>query len=82
MRFSDSSAYRGEVLATEYLGTTQIVTIATPNGTLKSRMSAALQIRVGETAGLEFDSRTISIFDVGTGRAMLSQANQEVLQHG
>ena len=82
VRFSDSSAYRGEVLATEYLGTTQIVTIATPNGTLKSRMSAALPIRVGETAGLEFDSRTISIFDVGTGRALLSQANQEVLRHG
>ena len=82
VRFSDSSAYRGEVLATEYLGTTQIVTIATPNGTLKSRMSAALQIRAGETAGLEFDSRTISIFDVETGKALLSQANQEVLRHG
>lgn len=82
VRFSDSSRYKGEVLATEYLGTTQIVTIATPNGTIKSRMSAALPIQVGETPGLEFDARTISIFNVETGQALLSQANQEVLRHG
>jgi multiple sugar transport system ATP-binding protein len=82
VRFSDSSAYKGEVLATEYLGTTQIVTIATPNGTIKSRMNAALPIQVGETPGLDFDSRTISVFNVETGRALLSQANQEVLRHG
>jgi multiple sugar transport system ATP-binding protein len=82
VRFSDSSAYKGEVLATEYLGTTQIVTIATANGTIKSRMNAALPIQVGETPGLDFDSRTISVFNVETGRALLSQANQEVLRHG
>lgn len=82
VRFSDSSDYKGEVLATEYLGTTQIVTIDTANGIIKSRMSAAQPIKVGETVGLEFDSRTISIFNVETGRALLSQANQEVLRHG
>ncbi|MBC7282213.1 ABC transporter ATP-binding protein [Hoeflea sp.] len=82
VRFSDSSAYRGEVLATEYLGTTQIVTVATPNGTIKARMSSAQPIQVGEIAGLEFDSRSISIFDIETGRALLSQANREVLRHG
>ncbi|SOE10398.1 carbohydrate ABC transporter ATP-binding protein (CUT1 family) [Hoeflea halophila] len=82
VRFSDSSGYKGEVLATEYLGTTQIVTIATPNGSIKSRMSAAQPVSVGDMPGLEFDSRTISIFNVETGRALLSQANQEVLRHG
>jgi multiple sugar transport system ATP-binding protein len=82
VRFSDSSRYKGEVLATEYLGTTQIVTIATPNGTIKSRMSAAQPVTVGKTAGLEFDSRTLSIFNGETGQALLSQANQEVLRHG
>jgi multiple sugar transport system ATP-binding protein len=82
VRFSDSSSYKGEVLATEYLGTTQIVTIATPNGTIKSRMSAAEPVKVGEMPGLEFDARTVSIFDVETGRVLLSQANQEVLRHG
>ncbi|QPC88327.1 ATP-binding cassette domain-containing protein [Mesorhizobium sp. NBSH29] len=82
VRFSDTSRYKGEVLATEYLGTTQIVTLATPNGTIKSRASAAQPIKVGETPGLEFDARTISIFNVETGRALVSLANQEVLRHG
>ncbi|WP_322990524.1 ABC transporter ATP-binding protein [Hoeflea sp.] len=82
VRFSDASAYRGEVLATEYLGTTQIITVATPNGDLKSRISAAQPVTVGERVGLEFDPRTITIFDIATGRALLSQANQEVLGHG
>lgn len=82
VHFSSASAYRGEVLATEYLGTTQIVTVATPNGNLKSRISASKAITVGETVGLEFDQRTITLFNVETGRALLSQANQEVLGHG
>ena len=82
VHFSDTSAYKGEVLATEYLGTTQIITVATPNGNLKSRISASKAISVGETVGLEFDQRTITIFNVETGRALLSQANQEVLGHG
>ncbi|WP_394690988.1 ABC transporter ATP-binding protein [Hoeflea sp.] len=82
VRFSDSSSYKGEVLATEYLGTTRIVTIATHNGIIKSRMSAAQPVTVGETAGLEFDSRTISIFNVETGQALVSQGNQEVLRNG
>jgi multiple sugar transport system ATP-binding protein len=82
VHFSDSSAYRGEVLATEYLGTTQIVTVATPNGNLKSRISASQAVTIGEKVGLEFDQRTITIFNVETGRALLSQANQEVLGHG
>lgn len=82
VNFSDSSAYRGEVLATEYLGTTQIITVATPNGDLKARTSAAQSIKVGEKVGLEFDQRTITIFNTETGKALLSQANQEVLLHG
>jgi multiple sugar transport system ATP-binding protein len=82
VHFSDSSAYRGEVLATEYLGTTQIVTVATPNGNLKARTSASHAITVGEKVGLEFDQRTITIFNTETGKALLSQANQEVLRHG
>ena len=34
---SDSGAYRGEVQAAEYLGTTQIVTLDTHAGVLKAR---------------------------------------------
>ena len=75
-------AYRGEVLATEYLGTTQIVTLATANGDLKARIDASQPARIGETVGLNFNARTITLFDKGSGAALLSALNSEVLAHG
>ncbi|MBT8433366.1 MAG: ABC transporter ATP-binding protein [Gammaproteobacteria bacterium] len=82
VHFSDHSSYRGKVLATEYLGTTQIVTIETLHGTIKARIPSHDVVAPGETPGLEFDTRTLSVFDAGTGRALLSDANAEVLNHG
>ncbi|WP_426237848.1 ABC transporter ATP-binding protein [Pararhizobium sp. DWP1-1-3] len=82
IRFSDASTYRGRVLATEYLGTTQIVTIATPNGEIKARTSAKQSVNTGETIGLEFDTQTLTIFDGVKGQAMLSEANEGILRHG
>ena len=40
VHLSDAAPYRAEVLATEYLGTTQIVTLAAPNGEIKARIAA------------------------------------------
>jgi len=82
IRFSDRSAYRGEVIATEYLGTTQIVTIATPHGTIKARAPSANRVTAGELLGLEFDARTLTVFRGDSGRALLSAANEGVLNHG
>ncbi|MEO8685089.1 MAG: ABC transporter ATP-binding protein [Devosia sp.] len=82
VRLSDSSAYRGRVVATEYLGTTQIVTLSTPNGEIKVRTSSTDPVQVGETVGLEFDARTITIFEPVRGRALLSESNRGVLGHG
>jgi multiple sugar transport system ATP-binding protein len=79
---NDDSGLRGEVVATEYLGTTQIVSLATPNGTLKVRVLATQIARVGETVGLGFNPRTITIFDDFTGKALLSEANKGVLKNG
>ncbi len=78
----DDSGYRGEVLATEYLGTTRIITLESPNGVLKARVPATRSVSVGETVGLDFNPRTISLFDETTGRALLSDANTGVLDHG
>jgi multiple sugar transport system ATP-binding protein len=78
----DSASYRGRVKATEYLGTTQIITLETPNGTLKARAASSDHVTVGATTGLRFDPRTITLFDVQTGRALRSQANEGVLVHG
>jgi multiple sugar transport system ATP-binding protein len=78
---SDAAAYRGKILATEYLGTTQIVTLATPNGTIKARAAAAHPAHVGDTVGLDFRAATLALFDVETGRAFATAANAGV-HHG
>ncbi len=81
IHFSDQSRYRGEVIAVEYLGTTQIVTIETPNGVIKARTSSDTSVVSGENLGLEFDARTLSIFLNETGRALRSEANAGVLNN-
>jgi multiple sugar transport system ATP-binding protein len=82
VRLTDGGGYRGEVLATEYLGTTQIVTIATHNGELKARTPADRIARVGETVGLDFNGATVTLFDAQSGRALRSALNEGVLAHG
>lgn len=82
VRLEDSAPYRGRVIATEYLGTTQIVSLDTPNGVLKSRIASHEKINVGDTTGLNFDPRTVTIFDAQSGKALLSEANQGVLNNG
>ena len=79
---NDNSGFRGCVIATEYLGTTQIVTLDTPSGILKARVLATQVAKVGETVGLDFNPRTITIFDGSTGKALLSEANKGVLGNG
>lgn len=82
MRLDDAASYRARVIATEYLGTTQIITLDTPNGRVKARMASSHNVKVGETTGLVFDPRTVTIFDRQTGHALLSQANESVLNNG
>jgi len=82
VRFSDDSNYRGRVLATEYLGTTQIITVEAPHGVIKARLPSSEHIEIGAAIGLEFDSRTLSIFNAETGHVLVSQANEGVLNHG
>ena len=81
IHFTDKAGYRGKVLAAEYLGTTQIVTLDTPNGEIKARVPSSLKCGVGDLVGLTFDVRTLTVFD-NTGRALLSDANSGVLGHG
>ena len=82
VRFIDDGPYRGEIVATEYLGTTQIVTLETANGALKARIPADRLARVGETVGLDFNGATVSLFDARTGRAIRSDLNEGILSHG
>jgi multiple sugar transport system ATP-binding protein len=79
---SDGGAYRGEVLASEYLGTTQIITLDTPNGELKARIGSDQVATVGEKVGLNFDPRKVTLFDTANGQALRSELNDKVLTHG
>ncbi|MEM7439793.1 MAG: ABC transporter ATP-binding protein [Pseudomonadota bacterium] len=82
IRFSDQGAYRAEVLATEYLGTTQIVTLDTPNGEVKARIGSDQPAKAGETVALNFNADTLTVFDEASGHALRSELNEEVLAHG
>lgn len=77
----DTAPYRGRVTGVEYLGTTQIITLETPCGPIKVRMSSDVLVPMGAQTGLRFDARSISIFGPD-GRAVLSAANEKVLSHG
>jgi multiple sugar transport system ATP-binding protein len=77
IRIDDAAPYRAKVVATEYLGTTQIVTLDTPNGHAKARTPSGQSARVGEMVGLSFDARTVTLFDEGTGRAVPSSLHAE-----
>jgi multiple sugar transport system ATP-binding protein len=73
VRLSDSAPYRGRAMAVEYLGTTQIVTLATPHGDIKARISSSDPApRPGDAVGLEFMGPTVTLFDQKTGRALRS----------
>jgi multiple sugar transport system ATP-binding protein len=71
VRLSDDSALRGEVLGTEYLGTSQVVTIATTLGsTLRAKVSPDSKAARGDHVGLAFDAAAVSLFDQTSGRAL------------
>ena len=73
VRLDDASALRAEVLGTEYLGTSQIVTLATAQGaTLRAKVAVDAPTRRGDHVGLAFDAAAVSLFDEASGRALLT----------
>jgi multiple sugar transport system ATP-binding protein len=81
VRLSDTSRLRGEVLGTEYLGTTQIVIIETAGGLVKARVPADAHVNTGETVGMELSSSHLSLFERGSGRAIETALFEEAA-HG
>ncbi len=70
VQISESGPIRGEVFGSEYLGTTQIVTINTVEGQVRARLSSDVSLRAGDRLGLEFRPEKLSIFARATGRAI------------
>ncbi|HSI40982.1 MAG TPA: ABC transporter ATP-binding protein [Xanthobacteraceae bacterium] len=82
VRFSDASALRGEVYGTEYLGTTQIVTVKTPAGPLKARVPSSLKVETGERLGLAFQADRLSLFEAASGRALRTALHDQAGSSG
>jgi multiple sugar transport system ATP-binding protein len=86
IRFSDAATLRGRVFGAEYLGTTQIVTVVTEQGTVKARVPSGMPVHVGETVGLAFRFSTLSLFDAQTGLALQTASqppgHEESAAHG
>lgn len=82
VHLDDNAEYRGRVLTTEYLGTTQIVTISTDHGDVKARVDSKEDIKPNTEVGLMFDERTITLFETKNGQALLSAANERVMKNG
>jgi len=71
LRFADDSPLRAEVLGTEYLGASQIVTLATASGsTVRAKLHVDAPAARGDLVGLCFDAANVSLFDPASGRAL------------
>jgi multiple sugar transport system ATP-binding protein len=81
VQFADSGALRGVVFGTEYLGTTQIVTLTTPHGLLRARAAADLDVTIGERVAVSFKPDKLSLFDKASGRA-IAMGPAEGAAHG
>jgi multiple sugar transport system ATP-binding protein len=82
VQLSASSPLRASVIDAEYLGTTQIVTVTTAQGTtLKARVSSEVAVRPGEHTGLVLHPKKLSLFEKKSGRALRSALHDEAA-HG
>ena len=71
VRLDANSELRAEVLGTEYLGHSQIVTLTTAVGsTLRAKVGVDVPAQRGDQVGLAFDAHAVSLFDSQSGRAL------------
>ena len=77
VRFAGDSSLRAEVLGSEYLGTSQIVTCQTALGaTLRARVGTDVRAQRGDQIGLAFDATQVSLFDAASGRALRTSRHE------
>ncbi|MBF2761218.1 MAG: ABC transporter ATP-binding protein [Ectothiorhodospiraceae bacterium AqS1] len=76
IRFSDRAPLKAQVSATEYLGTTQVVTLQSEAGPVKARVDSSQPVKPGDRVGLEFESRLLSLFSLASGKALRSALHE------
>jgi len=80
VRLEDASPLRAEVLGTEYLGTSRIVTLTTAQGaTLRAKVDVTSAAKRGDHVGLAFDASAVSLFDKASGRALRTARDDQPL---
>ncbi len=77
IRLGQEGAIGGKVFGSEYLGTTQIVTLDTDYGPVKARVSSSIKAAPGEALGLSFITERLSLFDSQSGRAIKTRPYRE-----
>lgn len=82
VRLTDKGRLRGRVLASEYLGTNQIVTLDTVHGLIKARVPAHVRVEESEPVGLDLDARAVSVFDTRSGRALRTERDLGATANG
>ena len=83
VRFDAASALRAEVVGTEYLGHSQIVTLTTAVGSLlRAKVGVEVAAQRGDRVGLAFDAHAVSLFDQQSGRALGLDRLDRKLAHG
>jgi multiple sugar transport system ATP-binding protein len=81
VRFADDSKLRAQVVGTEYLGTSQIITVTTDvGGMLRAKVSADSTVTRGDHVGLRFDAGAVSLFDQVSGRALRTARDDAGIQ--
>ena len=78
IRIANDGAVPGTVYGSEYLGTTQVVTVSTPQGQVKARLSSSLSVRPGERVQLALRPDKLSLFEPDTGRAIRTAFHDRV----
>ncbi len=82
VRLVDDGGLRGEVFGSEYLGTTQIVTVKTGGGMVRARLGSDIRAPIGHPVGLTFRPDKLSIFDKASGRALRTAWTDAARQGG
>ena len=83
IHLSADAPLRAAVYGTEYLGTTQIVTLNLRDGTtVKARVPSDVPARVGENVGLRLESMRLTVFARASGVALRSVLHQSAAAHG
>jgi multiple sugar transport system ATP-binding protein len=83
VHLSPDAPLRAAIYGTEYLGTTQIVTLNLRDGTtLKARVPSEVPARVGDNVGLRLESARLTVFARSSGAALRSALHDRAAVHG